>query len=1045
MISPIHIISIGLGGAFLLGFVNKKATNFASIFMLAALAAMGFISGSWLIEIINGSNAVEIFTAGFKPPYSINLLMGRSEAFLTTMVNIAGFLGGLYLLNTLKRAGNHAIMVYLIFVMGLNVIIMTRDAFNLFVFMEIGSISTAGMILFTETGKSVQSGFKYLIATGVISGMYLLGVVFAYYSSGTLNIDSFAAANLTALKGGSVAVILIIAALMLELKPFPANGWAIDVYHAADPGIAAMIAAGSATALYFVLFKMSAIVGDSWYPLMAAAGLLTFVASNLLGVQQRQARRVLGYSSVGQMGLLVAVLGFKPFLGDKLEFIAITILISHYLAKAGLFWIAGIIGADKMKDWSVMRRKPFLLVLFGTFLFMLMGFPPFPSFFGKWELIMHLADGGQYYGLAFVLVGSFLEAVYLFRWLGWSVKLDFSALPEFKIEWNKLVPVALFGLAGYITGFFTGSISGLTDGMCFFLVLLLILLYALDFLPVYVKNTIAILGMAFFAYKHIPGYYETDLLRFIFIIIFIAGGIMTLIAGYAYKGKREGFYPSAIMMYAGLAMVIAASTTFQFFYGWEIMTLGSYLLILRGKRSQPHAYSYALFSVGGAYLILAAFGLTFAGTGSIDLSALSQVSDYVSLIFAFLAIGFMTKMASLGLHIWLPGAHAEAESDVSPMLSAILLKVGVFGLFVIMIAMGKNPGAEQVAYVLGWIAALTILVGNMTALHQEDAKRLMAYSSIGQLGYILLGMALMTHLGWMTAMTFTINHFLYKSVLFLTVGAVVLRTGTHYMYKMGGLIKRMPLAFIAVLIGIIALSGIPPLSGFAGKWFLYHAIIEKHWYFQGLIALFGGIVAFMYLFKLIYSIFLGQLKDEHRHVKDMSLWFAIPTYILLIGLLVFAAFPQWVLEPVGNMIAAWYPDGAVHWNGSLASISSGASGYWNANGIMVTVLVVFAIVLLWALLWNRKPQKIKQFNIVYSAEVPERPETTHYSYNMFAGFYKALGPVIMPWVERFWNNVSEWVSGVAFYLSKVLYTGNGQTYVTYVVIYIIVMYFFMTF
>ena len=135
MISPIHIISIGLGGAFLLGFVNKKATNFASIFMLAALAAMGFISGSWLIEIINGSNAVEIFTAGFKPPYSINLLMGRSEAFLTTMVNIAGFLGGLYLLNTLKRAGNHAIMVYLIFVMGLNVIIMTRDAFNLFVFM----------------------------------------------------------------------------------------------------------------------------------------------------------------------------------------------------------------------------------------------------------------------------------------------------------------------------------------------------------------------------------------------------------------------------------------------------------------------------------------------------------------------------------------------------------------------------------------------------------------------------------------------------------------------------------------------------------------------------------------------------------------------------------------------------------------------------------------------------------------------------------------------------------------------------------------------
>ncbi len=1046
MISPIHIITIGLGGAFFLGFVNKKAVNFASVFMLVAVALMGYISASWLVSIFNGGSSVEVFTAGFKPPYSINLLMGRNEAFLATMINIVGFFGGLYMLSTLKKAGNHAIMVYLIFVMGLNVIIMTRDAFNLFVFLEIASISTAGMIIFTQTGKSIQAGFKYLIATGIISGIYLLGVIFAYYATGTLNIDSFVAANLPVLKGGSMALMLILVSLVLELKPFPANGWAIDVYDAVDPGIAALISAGSATALYYVLYKMMAVADAQWYQIMAAAGLITFVASNLLGVQQKKAQRLLGYSSVGQIGLVIAVLGFKPYLGDKLEFIAATILISHYLAKAGLFWLAGIVGKENLREWSRLKHRPFLLVLFGTFIFTLLGFPPFPSFFGKWELIMELSRNGQFYGVTFVLIGSFFEGVYMFRWLGYAVKLDFSHLQDIKIDWNKFIPVSLFGILTYASGFYTGSLMGhAMDGLCYFMIVLVILLYILDFLPVYIKNTLAILGLVFFAYQHLPYYYQTDLLRFIFLIIFVIGGILTFIAGYAYKGKRSGFYPSALAMFAGLVIVILARTTLTFFYGWEIMTIGSYLLILRGKKSLPHAYSYALFSIGGAYLILSGFGLTYAGTGSLDLMSLANVTNYVTVIFAFLSIGFMTKMASLGLHIWLPGAHAEAESDVSPMLSAILLKVGVFGLFILMIAMGQSPEGRQVAYVLGWVAALTIVVGNMAAFQQEDAKRLMAYSSIGQLGYILFGMAMMTHLGWMTAITFTINHFLYKAVLFLTVGAVVLRTGTHDMYKMGGLIKKMPLAFIAVLIGIIAVSGIPPLSGFAGKWYLYHAIIDKHWYLQGIMALFGGIVAFLYLYKLIHSIFLGQLKDEHRHVKDMSVWFAIPVYILLIALMLFAAFPQWILAPVGDAIAQWHPEGAVEWSGSLAMISGSGSGYWDATGIMVTVMVVFILILLWSLLFNPKPQKIKQFNIVYAAEAPDRPETTHVSYNMFAGYNKALGWVVAPKITAFWDMMSEWVRGLASYLSNILYTGNGQTYVTYVVMYILAIYFFVAF
>ena len=400
----------------------------------------------------------------------------------------------------------------------------------------------------------------------------------------------------------------------------------------------------------------------------------------------------------------------------------------------------------------------------------------------------------------------------------------------------------------------------------------------------------------------------------------------------------------------------------------------------------------------------------------------------------------MTKTASLGLHIWLPGAHAEAESDVSPMVSAILLKAGVFGIMILMIAMGHNSEASNVAYVLGWIGAITALIGNLAAAFQEDAKRLLAYSSISQLGYILFALAMMSHLGWMTAMVYSINHFLYKAVLFLTIGAVVLKVGTHYMYKMGGLIKNMPMAFIAVLIGIIALSGVPPLSGFAGKWLFYNAVLDKQWYFQGAIVFFSGIIAFLYLFKLIYSVFLGQLKDNLRHVKDISIWFAIPIYILIIGLMIFSAKPEWVLQPLGSMISQWYPDAALAWDGGLAKAPY---GYWDGTGVMITIGILFMSLLAWLLLMSRKATKVKQFNIVYSAEAPQRPETTHMSYNIYAGYNKALGWLVAPKITQFWNTLSDYVHSAAHFVRQ-LYSGGAQIYATHVVIYILAIYLIMS-
>jgi formate hydrogenlyase subunit 3/multisubunit Na+/H+ antiporter MnhD subunit len=648
---------------------------------------------------------------------------------------------------------------------------------------------------------------------------------------------------------------------------------------------------------------------------------------------------------------------------------------------------------------------------------------------------MDLANQGGFSWIAVILVGSFLEAIYLFRWFGYAVKGEDNFSREITVRLHKIIPIVILSGLLYVVGYFTAQYHETSRIINFIPLLFVAVLYLIDSVPIFIKNTLAILGMGFYFFTIYP---ELDNMRLLFEVIFLVGGVLALIPGYNYKGKRSGFYPVAILMYAGLTGIIEATTTLEFFFGWELMTAGSYFLIIRGKKSMPHALSYMLFSLAGAYALLAAFSLANIGHDFPAMSLLNDITYYPNLAYGLLLIGFLTKTASVGLHIWLPGAHGEAESDVSPMVSAILLKAGVFGIVLSLIGMSKaSVELGNLAYILGWVGAITALIGNIGAVFQEDAKRLLAYSSIGQLGYIVFAFAMMSHLGWLTGFTYTINHFLYKSVLFMTIGAVVLRLGTHNMYEMGGLIKKMPFAFVAVLIGIIALSGVPPLAGFTGKWLFYNAVILKGWYFQGIIVFFSGGIAFLYLFRLIHTIFLGQLKDNHRNVKEISIWFLIPIYTLIIGILVFSAKPEWVLQPLGDMIAVYFPDGQLTWEGSYAYTQI---GHWTGSGVMMTIGILFMIVLTILKLSTRKAHKLKQFDIVFSGERPDRPETTHIAYNMYAGFYKAVWPLTLPIVERFWGYITDFIHDLAG-LSRRIYSGNGQAYMLHIVLYIIILFF----
>jgi formate hydrogenlyase subunit 3/multisubunit Na+/H+ antiporter MnhD subunit len=1034
--SALYIIAVGLGSAFLLGLLSERQRGPAYVITLAALTIMSAISASWLVLFAaTGAQPFDILTAGTAPPFAINLRIGLVESALTLLINLTGLFAAIHMGDALLAKGRRAMAVLVIAIMALCGIVLTRDIFNLFVFFELTVIATGGLVLLSDDECAVAAGFKYLIVSQFISALLLIGIIFGYHATGTLNIDGMAQQGAA---GFALAFFLMFIAVVAELKPFPANGWALDIYESAHPAFSAIFSAATGTAALFAVDKLLTIGGADWLPMATGVGIVTFVGSNLLALPQRNDRRLLGYSSIAQTGLILAVLGQKDILGQDYLFVAGGMLFAHAVAKAGLFWLSAQIAERELTAWAALKNRPLLVFAFVTFIAMLSGLPPFPGFYAKWELVHRLAAEGRLVVLGLILFGALVEAGYLFRWFGYLIKRDMTTQVDCTV--TQLIPVFAAVLAGWALGYVWGQFSAVQFGRSN-LLLALPLMFALGFLllewlPVWVKNTIAIGGLVgFFALT----YTEYDPLRLIFAVIFLVGGAITLLASYSAHGRRIGFYPAAMLMYAGMIMLIRATDSFGFFAAWELLTVGSYFLILRGKESEPHALSYIIFSLGGAFLILTGFALAAGAVPPAPTFALASLANLVQpvapWVFVLLAVGFMTKTAAIGVHIWLPGAHAEAETDVSPMVSGILLKAGLYGLFVLLMAMGKQQvyGIE-LTHALLWIAALTALLGNLMAIFQEDGKRLLAYSSIGQMGYAVFGLALMNHLGWLMALMFVVNHYIYKAMLFLSVGGVAKRTGTRDMYKMGGLITLMPLSFIATLIGIIAVSGVPPLSGFGGRWIFYNAIMTSDVRMPMVILFLAGPIAFLYLFRLIYTIFLGQLKDEFRRVKEAPFWIVLPQMIYVVLLMVFALFPGIALRRVDAYLNQFFPEGGLGWEGT--GITS-AFGYWNPVAIMIIIGVIFAVLLAWLLFVDRKAQKVKQFNIVFSAEAPYRPETTHFAWNFFAPYRKALGFLVKPLATIFWDTLTDLLHTGADVVRR-LYNGNGQTYAFHFLLFVVV-------
>jgi hydrogenase-4 component B len=305
-------------------------------------------------------------------------------------------------------------------------------------------------------------------------------------------------------------------------------------------------------------------------------------------------------------------------------------------------------------------------------------------------------------------------------------------------------------------------------------------------------------------------------------------------------GALAFFYNSLLL---GLAVVFTAANAFFFLSAWEVMAVSAFCLVAfehEKAETRRAALVYIIMSHAGTAMILAAFLLLAAFAGGTDFATFHLLATKLPLaqqgtVFLLFFVGFGVKAGIVPLHIWLPDAHPVAPSNVSALMSGIVIKCGIYGMARVFFDFFGPPPLWTGTVVLA-VGVVTALVGVLYALQEHDLKRLLAYHSIENIGIIVMGFgaALMFRtlghqnlaaIAMVGALFHTMNHAIFKGLLFLAAGSVVQSVHTRNMEKMGGLIRRMPGTALFFLIGAIAISGLPPLNGFVSEWLTYQALL----------------------------------------------------------------------------------------------------------------------------------------------------------------------------------------------------------------------------
>lgn len=389
-----------------------------------------------------------------------------------------------------------------------------------------------------------------------------------------------------------------------------------------------------------------------------------------------------------------------------------------------------------------------------------------------------------------------------------------------------------------------------------------------------------------------------------------------------YLNTQMGIYFALYLAFSmGMFGTVLATNLIQFYVFFELMLVPSFFLIAfygYGARRRIALMFFFWTHVGAVVLLLALLAMGFFAGGfdfdTIRANASQIPVQWLSIIIFALVVGLGVKLAAFLLHIWLPYAHAEAPTPVSALLSPAMIGIGAYGLLRLWLDVLTGSYAEYSLYINLWGLA-TMIYGGAMALMQDDIKKVLAYSSISQMGYILFGLGSESILGITGATMMYITHGLGKAILFMMAGSIILQTGTRSMSRLGGLAGRMPYTAVITMIGALTIIGIPPTSGFMAEWILFNGVLQTGVnHMDSLrVTVFGfGILATVlssaYILWMYKRVFFGKISEEHVHVRDSSRYITVTMAVLAAITLIIGVYPDPFLNPITGYIQGIFSD-----------------------------------------------------------------------------------------------------------------------------------------
>ena len=462
---------------------------------------------------------------------------------------------------------------------------------------------------------------------------------------------------------------------------------------------------------------------------------------------------------------------------------------------------------------------------------------------------------------------------------------------------------------------------------------------------------------------------EVDALSLFFALLVSAAVFVSGVYSIQYMrhddNERE-YYTLFLMLGGGVMGLVLSGDLFNMFIMVEILTFAAVALTAfrnTAKGALEAAFKYLVVGSIGSTCILVGTAMLYAQAHTLNLAQLAQLipgnlNTATKVAFALLFVGFGTKAFIVPFHPLAADAHGAAPASISVMISGVLTKSGIYGIIRLTYFLFQTMNLGTMQFLLVFIGSLSMFICVTMALAQHDFKRLLAFHSISQIGYVLTAVGLCTALGVSAGLYHAMNHTLFKGLLFLAAGAVLHETGTTDLGKLGGLSKKMPHTTVLFLIGAFSISGIPPFNGFASKWMIYQATYQKAvesgnigFLLVTIIALVTSVLTLASFVKVSQSVFFGQLPKELEHVKEVPFGMRLAMGIFALLCVLTGLFPglvtTYITEPAARAVfsVAQYI-GAMGFDGSGVAAEGAVSfahmGVWEP----VSWLLILCIALL---------------------------------------------------------------------------------------------------